>query len=354
MNNEDKQTALPEGPSWKRLWAWLEKMREPTEVPVVRVIRPMPGNRVKLVPGPFSVQVVGHRLPTVKGVIDCWTYVTQGFQQHQLPEIVFTLVRQPNETAAPVELIPFFEAVYQSTVAGDRPHVGAFAVNLLGRKIVHIPTPSLPGVPVPAGALGAILVTRDELEAVIQFGLTRVMARLGQAAVYYPCPPWSDPEREGIPFDPVRERTNLAKVPCLPLRGSCVYQEQKRVILRLPRKVGDALANKLAELPKKTAFALLTELAPDADGCAVWVPGQTEMTAITPEGSRGERICGCFLMIATGPAKDGAWWLEDGFAAFLKPGTWLAFREAVSQKQRLHIPATDKNMPLCLEWTEAG
>jgi hypothetical protein len=103
-------------------------------------------------------------------------------------------------------------------------------------------------------------------------------------------------------------------------------------------------------MPRDTAFALLTEFDPSADGCFVWESGQSGPVAITPDGSTGKRICGCFLTFAVGQAEDGALGLEDGFAAILTPQSWQAIRDAVSREERKRIPPTGGRMAFRVDW----
>ena len=73
----------------------------------------------------------------------------------------------------------------------------------------------------------------------------------------------------------------------------------------------------------------MTAPDPRADGWLVWSPGQTEPTAITPPGSRGERLTCGFLMLVGEQATDELRLHEDGVAAMLRAPTWHAIREAM-------------------------
>jgi hypothetical protein len=223
--------------------------------------------------------------------------------------------------------------------------------NFLGRHLAYIPVQSLPNIDLPHPAICAILVTEDEVEAIQEFGITRVMARLGQAAHYYPCPPWSDPSRPGISFAESRERSLLARVDHFHARGCRAYQFDDQIVLVLAKSTGALVAEGLAELPEEAAFALPTEFDRDADGCCGWEPGQSEPVAIAPEGSSMRRVCGCFLMFTVGQEKDGATRFEDGFGVFLKPQSWRELREAIRHEKPIRIPPTDGHMPLVLEWS---
>ena len=338
---------------WKRGLAWVKKQYE-VPIHAAESKSALRATDFELVPGQLSAHVYDHLLPMADGTIPCWSYVTSGLERHQQPEIIFTLAHTVDDTVVPEDPLRLFHTINELAETGRLVRAGGVTQfgerKFLGRHLAYIAPQKLPGVAVPQTAICAILVTDDEVAAIQEFGITRVTARLGQAARYYPCPPWSDPSRPGISFAQTRKQTVLARVPRLGLSGCRVYQAEGQVVLLLAKGSGRLLANQLAELPRDSPFALLTELDADADGCFVWEPGQSGPVAITPEGSTGKRICGCFLTFAAGLAEDGALGLEDGFGAFLTPQSWRAIQEAIGQEERRHIPPTGGRMAFVVDW----
>ena len=330
-------------------------MKDSHEIPV-RTDKTGLRSRVELIPGELAVEVYRHELPMRESTLSCWTYVTHGLQRHDQAEIIFTLLRQCDEAKPPKEPIRLFQMIDELTEAGhvvDAGGVTQFGTrSFLGRHLAYIPAQELPGIAVPPGAICAILVTEDEVCAVQEFGITRVMARLGQASRYYPCPPWSDPSRAGICFERTRQESLLGRVPRMFVVGARVYQANGKVILLLEKGYGAVASAQIQEMNDDAGFALLTDLAPEADGCLVWEPGQTGPAAITPDGSTGQRLSGCFLLLAAGQNEDGVVGIEDGFGALLTRESWKAMREAIVDQKRLEIAPTGGRMGLVLEWAD--
>lgn len=341
---------------WERVLAWVKSQYE-TPVPTAQSPSTARVTYHDLIPGELSAQVYDHLLPTRQGVIPCWTYVSEGLERYQQPELVFTLVH-PAETTVPSEdPLRLLQMIKGLAEHGRVVHAGGVTQfgqrNFLGRHLAYIPAQNLPGVPLPQSAICAILVTDDEVAEIQEFGITRVMARLGQAASYYPCSPCSDPLRLGVSFAETRKNTILAGVVRLRVPGCRVYQANGRVVLLLATGVGALLASQLAEVPADSAFALLTDLDPAADGCFVWEPGQSEPAAITPEGSTGSRICGCFITFAVGQAEDGVCGVEDGFGVFLTLKSWRGIQKAIEEETRLQIPPANGRMAFVVDWDDS-
>src|SRR5580765_6835950 len=89
-------------PWWKRASGWIKKQYEPLGQAVGPAVCSA-DTTFDLIPGQLSVVVRRLELPTQTTTIPCWTYVTNGLQRYQQPEIAFTLFRQRHETVAPEE-----------------------------------------------------------------------------------------------------------------------------------------------------------------------------------------------------------------------------------------------------------
>src|SRR5205085_2360364 len=90
-------------------------------------------------------------------------------------------------------------------------------------------------VPVPDGALAAVLLTHGELQMATTASLNRVLSALGAAYRYFPWPFWSDPRRRGVYSTEDAARTVLASMPRLnaPSAHATVYGDD--VVLTLPQ-----------------------------------------------------------------------------------------------------------------------
>jgi hypothetical protein len=317
--------------------------------------RPAGTTHVDLIPGHLSSDIYSHEVRTNTGPLACWSYVSHGLQQFRQPEIVFTLLRKPRETIAPEEPLKLFRTIHKLSHAGQVVKAGGVTQfgddGFFGRHLVYIAAQQMPDVAIPIDAICAVLVTRDELQAVLEFGTTRVMALLGNAARYYPCPPWSDRSRPGIPFAAVRQATALTRVAPLLRPGCSIYQANGAVVLFLNEASRSRLAAQIEIMPDEVAFGLLTEIDDAADGCLFWQPGQTAPEAISPHGSTGQRICGCFLLFATGQKEDEIRQVEDGFAAILTSSSWRTVKDAIKRAESIRIlPAKPSGFPFVVEF----
>ena len=110
-----------------------------------------------------------------------------------------------------------------------------------------------------------------------------------------------------------------------------ILQEGQQTSIRVGPDAATHLRTSLADLAADTPLALLTDFDQGANGCLVWEPGQSGLAAITPPGSDGSRMCGCFaLFVPAQPANDVRL-VEDGIALMLTADSWARVREALSQ-----------------------
>lgn len=336
--------------------AWWNKLvgRAPSDLPS-KLSFPV---HIELVPGSLTAHVYHHEVTTPDESLPCWSFVTEGLVAHQQKEVIFTLCRNRNEAAHefPQDPLHLFRTIYQLAQQGQRVDVGGVTQfgsrNLFGRHLTYIHPQPFPEVTLPSPAVAAFLVTHDEVLAVQEFGITRVMARLGQASRYYPCPPWSDRSRLGLSFASTRQESILTKVPRARVPGVRVCQDGGQVRVRLARRPEGAWQQFFAETRGNAPLVLLTDLDPGASGCLVWEPGQSGPSAITPPSSDGSCLSGCFVLLVPEQSADRGQLLEDGFALLLTNESWAALRQAMIQGQALTVPATEEGMPLSLEWWE--
>jgi hypothetical protein len=314
--------------------------------------------RVEIIPDKLSARVFRHDIDTQGGPLRCWSYVTQGLTALQQTEIVFTLRCDPDE---PIDNIPddplrLFAAIYPLTEAGQRVTSGSFtefgARGFFDHHLLYVRAQSLAGVTLPASCLAALFVTADELRAVREFGSTRVLARMGQAAGHYPFPPWSDRHRRGLAFERTLGESWLAKSPRASAHDVHVGLNEQQIVVSALRSEQASWQDRLAQIPETAALALLTALDPTANGCLTWVPGQKGPEAIVPPGSDGSRVCGCFALFVPEQSENGGLILEDGFGVKLTSDAWRQFRGALVAGKELVIPATGDDLSLALTWRD--
>jgi len=341
--------------------SWWKKLVDPSKAQATAdpASEPAAPVDVELIAGKLSARIYVHEIDARQGSIPCWSYVTDGLIGQQQAELVFTLRRDPGEPSDgfPPDPLQLFVAVYQLAEQGKRATSGSFTQfgdrNFFGHHLLYASAQPLAGVTLPPDCLAALLVTADELRAVREFGCTRVLARLGQASAYYPFPPWADRRRQGLSLTRTFEASLLSKIPRASAQGVCVSVKDNRIIVSARRAEQPSWPERLAQLPDNVPFALLTALDPTANGCLVWVPGQKGPEAITPPGSDGSRLCGCFILFLADQPVNGGKLLEDGFAMELTRDAWQAIRRALVDGQELSIAATGGGMSFALTWRDA-
>ena len=318
--------------------------------------------QLELLPGLLTARVHLHDIPSADGPVPCWSYVTHGFSAHQQKDLIFTLRRNPGEAAGdfPHDPLDCFVAIYRLAEQGRVVEAGViteFAGPVfLGRKgVMYVRPEASQSVDRLQNVLGVILLSEEELAAARAFGPTRVMARLGDEAGYYPFPPWSDRARRGLPFASTLEQSILTHVRHRRwMTGARVRRVGKRIVLRLLPRVREPLHEYLVSTPADQAVALLTEFDPGADGCLVWQPGQAGLHAITPQHSDGSRLGGCFILFVPQQSADEGRSVEDGFAMMFNDASWGALRRAVEAGESLAISATEGSFDFSLEWIETA
>jgi hypothetical protein len=314
--------------------------------------------RIELDSAKLTAQVYLHEIETADESLSCWSYVTDGLLAHQQKEVVFTLRRVPDEPddKFPQEPLHLFRTIYQLAQKGQLVDVGGFtqfgARSLFGRHLAYVSPQPLRGVVIPQRAISALLVTEDELLAVREFGITRVMSRLGQASRFYPCPSWSDRSRPGLSFGATRQPSVLTTVRRVRAPGVQVSREGEQIRVRLFRHTQPRWEELFAQTATDAPLALLTDLDPTANACLVWETGQTGPAAITPPGSDGSCVSGCFAVFVPQQAADRGQVVEDGFAMLLTTSSWTAIRQALTQGQAIVVPAKSDGLSISVEWLD--
>lgn len=314
----------------------------------------------ELIPQKLRARVYLHEIDSKDGCVPCWSYVTDGLWKQGQKELIFTLRRELNEQprAFPDAPLHFFQQISQLAEKGRQVNEGDFtefgAAGFLGcsdwRALLYIPAQPLVGVEMPSPLLAAILLTHEELEVLKNLGVTRVIAHLGRAYNYYPCPPWSERSRTSLVSMSTMQESIVARVPRLRGSGIRVSQEANHIFLQLLPEAGEFLRSKLDQFPLNIVLALLTELDPTANACLVWQPGQVNPEAIASPNSQGSRISGCFIAFVPQQAEDKGQVFEDGFIMLLTDTSWILIRQAIKSGNSIFVPATTNGLSFSLEW----
>jgi len=322
---------------WKRLFGRTAPVRpERVDFPV----------QVDLEDPRLTVTIHLHELPTAGGTLSCWSYVTNGLSFWGQKEMVLTLKREADEPAAeystePIELFHGIAGLARDGALADAGHVTHFQPKRgpWGGHVLYVAAQPLPGVPVPEEALAAIVITGHELETVRSHGATRVMARLGREAVYFPCPPWSDRARLRS-AKPAAGKSILDRTLIVHLPGVSAIYDGRNVSIFASAGSRPDLRRAMEQWSIDKPLALLTGMG-QGDGCLVWEPGLKGLNAITPPNSTGRQLAACFLMIAGGLETNEIRLVEDGIGLILTEDSTAALRDALMNVRDLRLTAGD-------------
>jgi hypothetical protein len=298
-------------------------------------------------------------------------FVTRGLAGFGQKELVFCLKQVSSDHIKTV--MALLRKVMQLAVQGRRVDVGGFTEfgqgGIFGQPIYigigyarpHSVDPLLQAAGLnPRQCMLAIVLTQAELMVCRKFGLARVLARQGEAARFFPYPPWNDIGRKSVFAEEESSQSVFSDngIPSLP--GLHVLREGDTVSVYIARQTCEPLRQ---ALDKYDALVLGAELVPgSADGVLVWHPGAAHPVAITARlfavGTGGlsedkslKRLAGCFVAISLSPdGKQGASLVEDGFAIFLSAPAWAGFKKAVQAGERFRSAGRDDLLGFCTAW----
>lgn len=209
----------------------------------------------------------------------------------------------------------------------------------------------IPGMDLPDDAIAVTMLTAAEAEVALWLSPLRVLHRLGEAARWFPWPPWNDPRREDAgALD--RGASALGSVPMLRLPSSHLALEAPEVgpgargvglagTLVLGLHPQDQAAFAVNPPSRREAVALVVARHPYADGALVWRPGQGQAEAIGPASGRARVVAGTFLALGrAGADPPVARVLEDGFLALLDDRDFGLVCAALEAGRRHAVPIT--------------
>ena len=328
-----------------------------------------------IIPGRLRVRVYLGEIPGPR-TGTCWTYVTDGFVGIGRPEFVLSIRRAPDEATFPRDPFDLFKLVYQSAAPGnelDEWTLADFHGEFLGRAdltgVLVVPAEAPAGITLPDRVLGMIVVTADEVEVANALAVARVTSMLGQRDRYFPMPFWLDRDRQSVVKPKDLEGSVFGKLPHVFVHQLSVHIELGGTPSKTSNDDGSGLASwtdaeagrvhlrvtkessrQLAGLLKK-GVPFLAVVAPEEDAGSrlVWVPGSTDMHAITgPVPSR--TVTGNFVVFAPIGPEHGAFATEDGFAIFLREADWKALETALASGQALSIEGEGGPSAWSLDW----
>lgn len=308
----------------------------------------------ELVPGKLQAAVFSHTLPVGPDRLPCLTYISHGLAAHGQKELVLTALR-PEGTPAPRAPLELFRLVLPLAEQGRAVDAGGFTQFQPGQfmgftGLTYVDARATDAFAVPSAALAAVALHATELEVAKSHGGLRMAARLGLQARVFPCPLWLDRARPALPVDALLRESVLGGLPRARISGATASLEDGRVVLRVLRGAAGLLRQMLEQTPEATV-ALLLGCDPRADGCFVWEPG-SEPRAITPPGSAGKRLAGCFLAVGGNPDGDAVSVYEDGFAAALGERQLGALKAAAADGGNFAFSPAGGGLGFALQWVQ--
>lgn len=313
--------------------------------------------QVECAEGGLSVRIFWHSVTTQQGQRPCWFYLSHGMEKHAQRELVFGLeaLSEERPEAFPRDPLQLLAQIYQLAAQGHRVSPGDRTVlgqsQFLGRKdcsgLLYLPCPNIEGLEL-RQALCILPLMGGELEIMERHGPLRVTGHLGKSRKYFPFPPWFDRRRPALVTPLTLKPSLLNSVPTLSCWQARVAAHGDQVILQIPLEQLPRLAKAQSQLPADSPFTLLTGLDGLEDAYLVWSPGQKEPQAISPPGSSGQRLGGCFFLACPYEGVEEGKMLEDGFAFTLQESTFSRLVRCLTQGMDLELSL--QGYSLALRW----
>jgi len=314
-----------------------------------------------LILGKLRGRVFYHTVEVQRRQTACWTYVSDGLMALQHKELALAFLCPPGRkkwqfSADPLHL---FENVYQQASQGNRVDVEwgftefgrpGFLGSVEFRGLGYIAAQPLADLGISwESMLAPIVLKADELQVARQFGMARIMARLGQMYLHYPCPPWNDVTRPEVITLKEMEQSLLVRTPLARVPGITVRMEGNLIRMRARAASAESLRG-ISQLPEDAVVGILTDLDPQANACLVWTPGSAQPTAISAPGSDGKILSGAFALFV--PQQDSSWGqvVEDGFVVMLGDEDWADLRRALIECQPYSLPPAENQNGFALDW----
>jgi hypothetical protein len=231
----------------------------------------MTPERIEVVPGSLAAVAWSVELTALGTPTSCWFFLTDGLAAHGWREVAVAAPGLSTDDPRTLDggALQLLGTIFNLAEQGRNMGAGGFLE-------FKPPSPGGPtgagfvdgrffsGVGLPAGALMVFPLVGDETAAALSFGLSRVMARIGQHFRFYPCWPLWDLGRPAV--------------------GACAGDETS--ILRL--------------LPKQLVPGLSVTWAPDRAVAHADIGQRNDLAKIVKQAPE----C-CALLIPPNPAGDG-------------------------------------------------
>jgi len=308
-------------------------------------------------------------------VVRTWTLITHGRAAANVPELVLSVVRRPDEAAdrypeAAVELIR------RLAVAGATPAWTAKAIGpaLLGRDdfvgVALVPAVTPAEVPHPTGAVTILALTALELEVAQRMGVARVAPLLAGAQTLATTGWWNDRDRV-TPLTPVIVADSAWSAHTVePLPGVWVSLESagpptvdprsQRILgshsltldgtwrIRVTASGAATLRQRVQRISREIPQVASLELDPHASAAFVW---RTVSEEVVFAGTPGRTTTVGLISFARDPSKRGGQVNSDGVVLVMSAAQQDALVKALADGRDIDgEPPSAGLMPWRLEW----
>ncbi|KAF0523844.1 HET-domain-containing protein [Gigaspora margarita] len=291
--------------------------------------------------------------------IACWTFLSHGLSVHGQKEIYFTLRRyeDEDENDIPVNIKDLYHAFYILARKGSRVDIGGYSnfgneiifSNTDMNKIIYTEKQK-DEIGLPSQVLHAILITNEEYEVYVNYGISRLLARMGYARRYFPFPPWSERLRESVvTMDDMKSSILNIIGSIIQILGVRVTRLRNKTIkLNISPNSHEIIYNVLRETGFNGVLTILTGIDKQANSCLVWNGNHEELNA-NSSGYLSTRLGGCFITFCSQQPADRVQVAEDGFILFLTDNTFQQIYQALISRNSLNIKPNE-NVHIVLEW----
>jgi len=277
----------------------------------------------------------------------CWTYLTQGMTAHGQREMALSLL--VDDDADPTDLpktpLKMFKLLHERR-SGDR-QVDLGGSTRLGQTgifgfpcLFYVPAIQFADLPNLDDVLGLILVHEEEFEYARQYGLTRLLSRLGKFCSSFPYPTWNTQARPSLFNAGTRELSLLTDAGHISLDHSAVEQAGEQLQLHLSVTDLSRLRKALDQLELDQLAIFNTAFSLACDASLYWQEGQQQPGAYAAPDASGGIIGGSFISVCRTDAGSFAI-TEDGYAASFDPGQFQQLIEAVRNTEPTEITLND-------------
>ncbi|MBS1991052.1 MAG: DUF3480 domain-containing protein [Cyanobacteria bacterium SZAS LIN-3] len=302
----------------------------------------------------LKVKIYKHTLHMTSKRPVVWSFVTDGLKTNGQQEMVLTVLKRSSESndAYPRLPIKLFGLIGQLAGQGKLVTTGGYTEfknqGFLApqfKGLIYTPVTNLQGVPLPDNCIAVVPVTDDEITVYQTAGPSRLMARLGRDAHFYPCPTWCDRDRSSS-FSP-GDITEMQEDPVFRSAKAQTFaltamQDNDQLSLRLTDKTSALLLDLLQQLPSDSALRLALGIDPRADALLVWETKQQDnRSMIAPAGSSYHKIGITFLALLPGLKKNEILTGADGCALMMTAEDFTRFKAALEKKDQFVLPMSD-------------